>query len=98
HPVSLSFPTRRSSDLARGLDDVLELLLAVLLNERGALERTQLSPDADRLQIVHHALAQIRVGRVAEIVPCVEPVGISGFGQKLRSEEHTSELQSRSDL
>src|SRR5215472_5489948 len=32
----------------RGLDDVLELLVAVLRDERRALQRTESRPDADR--------------------------------------------------
>src|SRR5262249_2867145 len=53
---------------AGGLDDVLELLVAILRDERRALERPQLRSDPDSVQIVHHRLAEIRVRGVAVIV------------------------------
>ena len=68
---------------ARGLDDVLELLLAVLEDERRALEGPELHPDPDRLEVVDHRLAEIGVGAVAEVLPGVEAVRVAGFGQKL---------------
>jgi hypothetical protein len=46
---------------ARGLDDVLQLLVAVLRDERCALQRAESRPDADRVQIVNDGFSEIRV-------------------------------------
>src|SRR5215470_4786437 len=53
---------------ARRLDDVLQLLVAVLRDERGALQRAESRPDADRVQIVDDGFSEIRVRSVAVII------------------------------
>src|SRR5690606_39983276 len=85
-----SFPTRRSSDLRAVLDPGI---LAFGQRElRGKVGVTQLDPEAlrgfqalDRYRLVLHARDGLRVHIVE-------------FRIGLRSEEHTSELQSRENL
>src|SRR5207249_6912559 len=81
-----SFPTRRSSDLA-------------LSTSRGA----QLSSCSACPPLVHRARPRHTLGGLSVIAPCIESTGISTSSRTttvicLRSEEHTSELQSRFDL
>src|SRR5206468_11055817 len=86
-----SFPTRRSSDLSR------------LRN--GADGRDQYHPDRRREEARrtdHGAVGGQPSGRSDQEDP-YELVGqlavrLTGFDEQARSEEHTSELQSRSDL
>jgi len=62
---------------------LLELLVRVRLEEGRALERHELGPDADGLEIVLHDLGEVRVGRVAVVVTGVEAVRVAGVGQEL---------------
>src|SRR5206468_12100147 len=92
-----SFPTRRSSDLARAVDDDIVAVrvrrpeaVDAPCGQRGALkdraeERLRVVVELTRRRVLEdrRELA-LQVPRVEEELP--------------RSEEHTSELQSRSDL
>src|SRR5206468_12306199 len=91
-PALHSFPTRRSSDLQQG---VIDYVLKPAERERLGVTVDRLrkrlaapSPSSDTLQ---QALA-----RLAEKL---EPASrLKWIQASVRSEEHTSELQSRSDL
>src|SRR5207247_8552111 len=84
-----SFPTRRSSDLTARF---------ALSRSRLEVPRSLVQPDllVEDLElglvdvVLHPRLGDLKEGRAGDHVP-VEPVG-------RRSEEHTSELQSRVDL
>src|SRR6059036_3087754 len=65
------------------LDDVPELPLPVLGEEGRALERPELGPDADRLQVIHDGLREVGVGHVAVVVTGVEAVRVAGLGEEL---------------
>ena len=65
------------------LDDVLQLLVAVLLVERDTLQRPQLRPDADRTQVIVRCLGQVRVRAVAIVEAGIEAIGVSGLREKL---------------
>src|SRR5215469_9095306 len=66
-----------------GLDDVFECLLGVSLDEGGALDRPQLHPDANCLEVIEHSLADIGVGRVAKIAAAVEALRKTRLGEDL---------------
>src|SRR5206468_10886651 len=93
HPIPThSFPTRRSSDLARRLDLEVEQR-----RDRGAVLVADLRNDfvapIEVVEAIDVAAAEQRAQLPAdarEIEPQVRDL--------IRSEEHTSELQSRSDL
>src|SRR5207249_9804851 len=89
HRYLHSFPTRRSSDLA-----------GLLLVERGeaSVHRDELRADLAQ-RIVRQGLAQALRQRPQDR-PVLAGVArrIDGAQSELRSEEHTSELQSRFDL
>src|SRR5206468_10583606 len=88
HPTLPSFPTRRSSDL----NDAGERSLAVVgIKPEAAVADTAAPLDPGRLR--HHQ-RRAGIGEHAEMIDV--PVG--GDPVVGRSEEHTSELQSRSDL
>src|SRR5437867_1652767 len=72
---------RRRVPEGRGaaLDDVPKLLLPILREERRALERPELGPDADRLQVIHDGLREVGVGHVAVVVTGVEAVRVAGL-------------------
>src|SRR5206468_9965559 len=87
-----SFPTRRSSDLAIRCPDSPQAAVAagqVRIPEPGANEE----PVADERTVVREDLADTH--RMAEA--CHTGTHESATGSS-RSEEHTSELRSRSDL
>src|SRR5437870_5180774 len=65
------------------LDDVPELLLPVLGEEGRALERPELGPDGDRLQVIHNGLREVGVGHVAVVVTGGEAVRVAGLGEEL---------------
>src|SRR3989441_1438729 len=64
------------------LDDVPELLLPVLGEERRALERPELGPDADRLQVIHDGLREVGVRNVTVVVTGIEAVRVAGVGEE----------------
>ena len=68
---------------ARRLDDVPELLLAVLQDEGRPLQRAQLGADARRLEVVDHRLPEVGVGGVAVVVARVEALRVARLGQEL---------------
>src|SRR5207247_10465061 len=93
----LSFPTRRSSDLSRSLGP---------REHQGRLVRSGDVPRArlpvwlslDPVAADRHVVTVVRVeGHRATDLPPVPPCGAARL-MGLRSEEHTSELQSRVDL
>src|SRR5206468_11293063 len=97
-PPSLhSFPTRRSSDLlVQGLEGVLELAGPDLETpgvggDRGDLRAVQPAGRGERQ-------AGCRAARVVAPAVAADPAELSGAYDDDRAEEHTSELQSRSDL
>src|SRR5206468_6163876 len=93
-----SFPTRRSSDLAQGgAVSPTELLKCARVIGLGPAE----------LRTVMYDLPYPTTGRTRQVDPCplstreVEVLRRLAEGKvykQIRSEEHTSELQSRSDL
>src|SRR5262245_50514384 len=66
-----------------GLDDVFEGLFGVGLEERDALNRPELGPDADRAETIYHRLADVGVRGIAIVVSGVEPFGMTSFAQQL---------------
>src|SRR5699024_11543758 len=87
HAVSHSFPTRRSSDLIGSIPGAF--IGGILLGVIEILARAYISSQ----------MADAIVFAVLIIVLLVKPTGILGKNvQEKRSEEHTSELQSRFDL
>src|SRR5207302_9870911 len=88
HPLALhSFPTRRSSDLARGFISDLPILL---------LDEPTASLDAANRAVVVELVGQKKREGVA-MVAIVHDDEIRHLIAD-RSEEHTSELQSRENL
>src|SRR5690606_40270745 len=96
YPVRPSFPTRRSSDLR------LQLVLAVA-------GRVGVDVDAEGAggpavehhgQVVDGAVAHVVLGGggAAELQAVVERADVDHRAEGGRSEEHTSELQSRENL
>src|SRR5206468_12668260 len=86
HPYLHSFPTRRSSDLVEIGLKVLRAN-AVVATSEPAFQITE-DQMGDRQKVLGHAGITLRRDR---------QMPIAAIGQR-RSEEHTSELQSRSDL
>src|SRR5262249_57983072 len=68
---------------AEAVDDVLQLLLLIGLQEPSALERAELRPDADGLQIVEHGLCVIAGGGVAPQISGIEAFRVSGLREEL---------------
>src|SRR5206468_11470226 len=98
HPALHSFPTRRSSDLMRDAPviaddgDVLSLALPArdilgLLRE-GNEQKHEWS----------HGTVMVMVASFKPSAAAVTRIAPRPAGRRIRSEEHTSELQSRSDL
>src|SRR5690606_40369869 len=93
HPAAaprdlLSFPTRRSSDLGALAARVLEVAPNHALDDLLVLGRERLEVDALRIHAAREAAVEIEhVGEAA-----------AHAGREVRSEEHTSELQSRENL
>src|SRR5206468_13099976 len=96
--VSLSFPTRRSSDL------MLARELGLLYIDTGAMYRAAALAVVEAGVDTNDAAAVAAVAQAAQIELVGEPdnlrVLLDGrdVTEAIRSEEHTSELQSRSDL
>src|SRR6516164_7961971 len=55
---------RVPKNAAQAVDYVLQLLFLIGLQEPGALERAELRPNSDGLQIVEHGLAEVAGGGV----------------------------------
>src|SRR5689334_9874334 len=68
---------------ATGLDDVLQFLVSELLIEGDPLQWTELSPYADRAQVVVRRLSEVRIRTIAIVVAGIEAVRIPGFRKKL---------------
>src|SRR5690606_39725205 len=79
HGCLHSFPTRRSSDLDDGVDEIVQRLRDDLL------DLLHVPAAAQRGQVLAHAFHLV-------------VIGAAGQEDELRSEEHTSELQSRENL
>src|SRR5690606_41350861 len=89
HSALTSFPTRRSSDLARRQEhQSLRLQLARAFGGCATAVAPGASTIMQRYQLVFHCRAQPSLERFALVVN----------GLRIRSEEHTSELQSREKL
>src|SRR5690606_39861839 len=87
-----SFPTRRSSDL-------LVARLPVRAAGRGAATVVLRVPRAGRLTGATRTSGRTAAGGALLLRPAGLLVGVVGArGRALRSEEHTSELQSRENL
>src|SRR5699024_12553281 len=93
-PAPHSFPTRRSSDL-------------LILRARATTDPHRLAGTASAVEIARAASPKALVKKAATLRPSltgkVEPQEVGyllghGKGGQVRSEEHTSELQSRFDL
>src|SRR5206468_4600349 len=95
-PSRPSFPTRRSSDLVRTRND-RGMKIADLMRR----EVISVPPDAT-LKRVAALLVEHRISGLPVVLPDGQVVGVISEADILleeqRSEEHTSELQSRSDL
>ena len=78
-------PRRRiAGGAASREDDVLEGLLAVLLEEGRALEQAQLQADADGAQVIDHWLADARAREcLGRQLAAVEAIGIARLGEEL---------------
>src|SRR5690606_41925937 len=92
----LSFPTRRSSDLGRKFAapvfEAVEQCLAI------AVARMLVAQACDVGEIsIEAQLGEAAAGRQAAVTVLV-PACVFGGVEGLRSEEHTSELQSRENL
>src|SRR5205814_9096254 len=81
-PVFPSFPTRRSSDLTKiepaGFEDVVFVIMGV----SGLAAESVLRLPAAKL------------GKRTFLLDTIDPDSLRAFDEMLRSEEHTSELQS----
>src|SRR5262245_12983915 len=65
------------------LDDIFESFFGVGLEERDALNRPELGPDADRAKTIQNSLADIGVRGIAIVVAGVESLGITRLGKQL---------------
>src|SRR6516225_599123 len=74
---------RVAEGAADAVGEILQLLLLVGLEERGALEWAELHADPDRLQIAHERLAHRRGRGLAPEISGVEAVGIARLSQEL---------------
>src|SRR5437867_871078 len=72
-----------ASGSAPALDEVSELLVLELAEERRPLERTHLRGDPDHAEVVHDGLDHRCVGVVDRIFPGVEAIGVAGLGEEL---------------
>src|SRR5690606_40854087 len=95
-PVIHSFPTRRSSDLWTCSHTPLRASKPPQLPLK-IVDRPQAQKASQFIQRLSHFRQQLRIGQIflAELLPIVSP---HPGGQPFRSEEHTSELQSRENL
>src|SRR5215467_6160830 len=76
-------PRRRVAERTRsGLDEVLELLLAIALEEARAFDGTDLNSDADFSEIVDHGLRNVGVGGIAIVEACIQTAGIPRLPQE----------------
>src|SRR5206468_10738220 len=97
-PASLrhlhSFPTRRSSDLQQSLQPMFIGNRFIV-----APDASLIPNDSDRLSLVVPQEQAFGTGSHETTSLCIELLeSIDLRGKRWRSEEHTSELQSRSDL
>src|SRR5690606_41725896 len=83
-----SFPTRRSSDL----------LHCGLLSLRGRFEQAGVSPCPQRQGSIAAPVPAAMAAAMAAASPCPQRQGSIAASRRGRSEEHTSELQSRENL
>src|SRR5699024_11912446 len=95
-PALHSFPTRRSSDLyARSKHPELRLHLSVQVSATNY--------KAIQFYVEHFGISRVVLPRVLSITQVEQvceqvPAEVEVFGFGSRSEEHTSELQSRFDI
>src|SRR5699024_12768566 len=93
HPQLRSYPTRRSSDLTLKEAQLLELLMKrknMIISKEMMIEKVWgFDTDADESRVVIH---------ISLLRKKLTKLGSSVTIRTIRSEEHTSELQSRFDL
>src|SRR5207248_6652504 len=68
---------------AAALDEALVLLLGPSPEKGHPLDRPEPHPDAGRVEVIDHGLADIGDRGVAEVVAGVEAVGVAGLGEEL---------------
>src|SRR5207247_10130832 len=90
-----SFPTRRSSDL---LPRVLDRLALEPLGGQAGRGDGAATPERLELRVLDHTGLEIHLDLQLHDVPALGGAHETGAHAGLRSEEHTSELQSRVDL
>src|SRR5206468_12706337 len=91
-----SFPTRRSSDLhVAAVTDDRHVDADVLVDRRGVyIDMDLLGVRRERIDAAGDAVVEARADAQHDVAIMHRHIGLVGA----RSEEHTSELQSRSDL
>src|SRR5205823_15113419 len=87
HPHPHSFPTRRSSDLLSMHEEEDYLMRALAVGARGYLLKESAQTD------LVPAVRSVANGKTYFSPPVAQMLA-DDFGRQLRSEEHTSELQS----
>src|SRR5207247_9328051 len=97
HPRPPSFPTRRSSDLSRLWERQHDQHVAGVLLNRIRPEFTASTWEAFQRVVVEGRPAA-EVAAALELTPNAVMIAKSRVLARLRSEEHTSALQSRVDL
>src|SRR5207244_10726750 len=95
YPPHPPFPTRRSSDLAYGLsgDQTTHSTIQAFLNDSHRKFDVVLC-----LSILHHFVMNPRTCRAEDLLRRVDAITGSVLFIDIRSEEHTSELQSPDHL
>src|SRR5206468_8845879 len=98
HPDLHSFPTRRSSDLSNSAQSS-----GLIRNKKGFRTAMRQNSGVERTRVdhrMHFGLAAENDHQIADHGSAALIVQVHNLllGQFFRSEEHTSELQSRSDL
>src|SRR5207253_3926983 len=91
HPTLHSFPTRRSSDLMDALRERRDYICFALMVTDIATQGTCLLVSGEESR-VERALGDSTIDGVVDLP------GVMSRKKQLRSEEHTSELQSRGHL
>src|SRR5207302_9781667 len=97
HPDLLPFPTRRSSDLDNGRIwfDHVRVPRDALLNRYG-----EVGPDGRYSSSIDSSNRRFftMLGNLVQGRVCIAGASVTAAKKALRSEEHTSELQSRENL
>src|SRR5690606_41318490 len=86
-----SFPTRRSSDLAKGVD----VVVATPGRLKDLMDDNKIRLNETRWLVLDEADRMLDMGFIAPVRAIAKQIGLR---RQTRSEEHTSELQSRENL